>query len=63
VDKLDFVEQVGGTVPELHRLLGLLYNDILHHKDNFDYISAIVSKMKNPAIRGMMNEIPIPLQL
>ncbi len=59
-DKLDFTEELGGKVPESHRLLGLLYNDILHHKDNFDYISAIVSKMKNPAIRGMMNEIPIP---
>lgn len=59
-DKLDFVDQLGGNVPESHRLLGLLYNDILHHKDNFDYISAIVSKMKNPAIRGMMREIPIP---
>lgn len=59
-EKLDFVEQIGGKIPESHRLLGLLYNDILHHKDNFDYISAIVSKMKNPAIRGMMNEIPIP---
>ena len=58
-EKLDFVEQLGGTVPESHRLLGLLYNDILHHKENFDYISAIVSKMKNPAIRGMMSEIPI----
>lgn len=59
-DKLDFVEQLGGEVPEFHRLLGLLYNDILHHKENFDYISSIVSKMKNPAIRGMMSEIPIP---
>ncbi|WP_312433766.1 hypothetical protein [Achromobacter sp.] len=59
-EKLDFVAQLGCTVPESHRLLGLLYNDILHHKDNFDYISAIVSKMKNPAIRGMMSEIPMP---
>nr|WP_314899657.1 hypothetical protein [uncultured Deefgea sp.] len=59
-EKLDFIEQIGGKVPDSHRLLGLLYNDILHHKDNFDYISAIVSKMKNPAIRGMMSEIPIP---
>lgn len=59
-DKLDFVELSGGRIPELHRLLGLLYNDILHHKEQFDYISAIVSKMKNPAIRGMMEEIPIP---
>ncbi|WP_395734677.1 hypothetical protein [Prosthecobacter sp.] len=58
-EKLDFVESVGGEVPESHRLLGLLYNDIVHHKD-YDYISAIVSKMKNPAIRGMMNEIPVP---
>jgi hypothetical protein len=59
-DKLDFVERLGHVVPESHRLLGLLYNDILHHKDHFDYISAIVSKMKNPAIRSMINEIPIP---
>ena len=59
-DKLDFVDQLGGEIPESHRLLGLLYNDILHHKENFDYISAIVSKMKNPPIRGMMSEIPIP---
>lgn len=58
-DKLSFVEQLGVEVPESHRLLGLLYNDILHHKDHFDYISSIVSKMKNPAIRGMMQEIPI----
>lgn len=62
-DKLDFVELVGGKVPESHRLLGLLYNDILHHKDHFDYISAIVSKMKNPAIRGMIREIPVPTTL
>jgi hypothetical protein len=60
VEKLDFVEQLGFKVPDAHRLLGLLYNDILHHKEQFDYISAIVSKMKNPAIRGMMSEIPIP---
>lgn len=62
-EKLDFVEQVGGHVPESHRLLGLLYNDILHHKDQYDYISSIVSKMKNSAIRGMMNEITIPTSL
>lgn len=61
VNKLDFVEQSCGTdVPEVHRLLGLLYNDMLHHKPNFDYISVVVSKMKNPAIRGMMSELPIP---
>jgi hypothetical protein len=59
-DKLDFVEQVGGRVPTAHRLLGLLYNDMLHHKEHFDYISAIVSKMRSPAIRGLMKEISIP---
>ncbi len=60
VEKLDFVEQLGIKVPDSHRLLGLLYNDMLHHKEQFDYISAIVSKMKNPAIRGMMSELTIP---
>lgn len=59
VQKLDFVEQLGMKVPDSHRILGLLYNDMLHHKEQFDYISAIVSKMKNPAIRGMMSELPI----
>lgn len=58
--KLDFVEQSGVMIPDSHRLLGLLYNDILHHKEQYDYISAIVSKMKNPAIRGMIKDIPIP---
>ena len=57
VDKLDFVEQLGIVVPDSHRLLGLLYNDMLHHKDHYDYISPIVSKMKNPAIRSMMSQI------
>ena len=60
VEKLDFVEQLGIKVPDSHRILGLLYNDMLHHKEQFDYISAIVSKMKNPAIRGMMSELTIP---
>jgi hypothetical protein len=60
VEKLDFVEQLGLKVPDSHRILGLLYNDMLHHKEHFDYISAIVSKMKNPAIRGMMSELTIP---
>jgi len=60
VEKLDFVEQLGIKVPDSHRLLGLLYNDMLHHKEQIDYISAIVSKMKNPAIRGMMSELTVP---
>lgn len=59
-EKLDFVEEVGGRVPTAHRLLGLLYNDMLHAKPHFDYVSAIVSKMRNPAIRALMKEISIP---
>jgi len=59
-EKLDFAESVGVKVPSAHRLLGLLYNDMLHAKEHFDYISSIVSKMKNPAIRGLMKKIPIP---
>ena len=59
-DKLDFTEQCGARVPVAHRLLGLLYNDILHHKEQYDYISAIISKMRNPAVRSMIHEIPIP---
>ena len=61
VDKIALVEKCCGVnVPEAHKLLGLLYNDMLHPKPNFDDISAVVSKMKNPAVRGMMSAIPIP---
>jgi hypothetical protein len=60
VGKLNFAEQRGIEVPDSHRLLGLLYNEMLHHKKQFDYISSIVSKMKNPAIRGMLSELPVP---
>jgi len=52
--KLEFCSSKGFTIPETHRILGLIYNDMLHYKKNFDYISAIISKMKNPAIRTMI---------
>lgn len=52
--KLDYVSELGMTIPESHRILGLVYNDMLHFKKNFDYISNIISKMKNPAIRTMI---------
>jgi hypothetical protein len=54
--KLEFAEKRGARVPSSHKILGLLYNDMLHHKEQFDYISSIVSKMRNPAIRGMIRE-------
>ncbi len=54
--KLEFAEKRGARVPSSHKILGLLYNDMLHHKEQFDYISAIVSKMRNPAIKGMIRE-------
>ena len=52
--KLEFSSQKSVVIPESHRVLGLIYNDMLHFKPNFDYISAIISKMKNPAIRAMI---------
>jgi hypothetical protein len=54
--KLEFAERRGARIPSSHKILGLLYNDMLHHKEQFDYISSIMSKMRNPAIRGMIKE-------
>ncbi len=58
-DKLNFAEDVGANVPTAHQMLGLLYNDALHFKDHYDYISPIVAKMNNGAVRGVMKHIPI----
>jgi len=52
--KLQFAESKGIVVPEIYYLLGVIYNDGLHWKDNE---VSIANKLENYTIRKMIEEI------
>ena len=53
-NKLDYADSKGVIIPEIHYLLGIIYNDGLHWKDNE---STIAGKLENLTIRKMISEI------
>lgn len=53
-NKLNYADGKGVMVPETYYLLGIIYNDGLHWKDNE---SAIASKLENLTIKKMISEI------
>jgi hypothetical protein len=55
--KLIYCEEHGVTIPETHYLLGLIYNNNLHWKENTDLITPLMSKLENMTIRKMISEI------
>jgi hypothetical protein len=55
--KIDFVAERGVDVPEIHFLLGLIYNTNLHWKAGRDYISPLVAKLSHPTIRHMISQV------
>lgn len=52
--KLNYAKEMGIEVPEVCYLLGVIYNDGLHYKNNVDHATPIVSKLENLVIRKMM---------
>jgi hypothetical protein len=56
-EKLDKAKEFGVDVPESHYLLGLIYNDGMHWKENQDKTSAISSKLKNLTIKNMIQDV------
>lgn len=57
INKLDFAADNGVDVPELHYLLAGLYNSALHaNSSNEDFLTPVVSKLRNLNIRGMVRE-------
>ena len=52
--KLKYVENKGHVIPEVHYLLGIIYNDGMHWKNNE---AAIAGKLENYTIRKMIREI------
>jgi hypothetical protein len=55
--KLVYAESVGVTVPEYYYLLGVIYNDGMHWRENRDNISPIAAKLENLTIRHMIRQL------
>lgn len=53
--KLELAQSKGATVPEVYFLLGVIYNDALHLRENQDNFSALGSKLGNLTIKHMIN--------
>lgn len=58
VSKLDKAQEFGAKVPELHYLLAGLMNTALHDTNpHVDFVSPVVSKLRNENVRAMIKEV------
>jgi hypothetical protein len=56
-NKLEKAEEFGVMSPESHYLLGIIYNEGMHWKDNQDNVSPIASKLENLVIKKLIKDI------
>lgn len=56
-NKLDFAESKGAIVPDIYYLLGVIYNEALHLKNNQDNFSVLGSKLGNLTIKHMIRTL------
>src|SRR5690606_12969309 len=56
-NKLEKAQEIGVVSPESHHLLGIIYNEGMHWKDNEDNISPIASKLENLTIKKLIRDI------
>ena len=55
--KLELAKSFGVDVPETYYLLGIIYNDGMHWKDNQDNVSPIAAKLENLTIRKLIEDV------
>lgn len=55
--KLEKAEEMGVVSPESHYLLGIIYNEGMHWKDNQDNVSPIASKLENLTIKKLIGDV------
>lgn len=55
--KLDFVKSKGHEIPESHYLLGIIYNEAMHWKENADNITPIAAKLEHKVIQHMISTL------
>lgn len=56
-NKLTFAEECGVIVPEYFYLLGIIYNDGMHWRENQDNVSPIAAKLENVTIKNLIADI------
>lgn len=56
-EKLNFAVNNGIEVPEIYFLLGIIYNDNLHWRDNRDFETPLRIKLSNLVIKNMIKSI------
>jgi len=56
-EKLEFADANGVHSPESYYLLGIIYNEGMHWKENVDNVSKIVTKLNHPVIKNMIKRI------
>lgn len=56
-NKLEKAQEMGFVSPESHYLLGIIYNEGMHWKDNEDKTSPIVSKLENLTIKKLIRDV------
>lgn len=57
VNKLQFAQSVGVTVPEVYFLLAVIYNDAMHVRPNQDNFSGLGAKLANLTIKHMISTL------
>jgi ABC-type multidrug transport system ATPase subunit len=55
--KLEKAEEMGVVSPESHYLLGIIYNEAMHWKDNQDNVSPVASKLENLVIKKLIRDV------
>lgn len=56
-EKLEYAEEVGVLVPEFYYLLGIIYNEGMHWRENQDNVSPIASKLENCTIANLIKQL------
>lgn len=60
VNKLQFAQSAGVTVPEVYFLLAVIYNDAMHVRPNQDNFSGLGAKLANLTIKHMISMLIEP---
>lgn len=55
--KLMYAESIGVDIPEYFYLLGIVYNEGMHWKNNIDNVSPIVAKLDNLTIKSLIKNV------
>lgn len=55
--KLEFCENLSLDIPEIYYFLGIIYNDTLHWKANFDIVIPVALKLENLTIKKLIKTL------